>query len=216
MELVAWGLTILVSAFVGSYLAGYLKKKGENLATHEDVAKLVAQMAAVRQATKEIEATISNDVWERQKKWEVKRDALFRTVRELGNVEYALAMLEATFITGLNAQAIGLKVLKTDKEAVELWNSALLSFNRASILATLLCGEDVGSAVEAMRKSMRITSNAFIRYQPSPLPPDTLPSQMNTLIAAIKSELRLSGATPRSSVSSAAQAPGSPNPGANT
>lgn len=31
MEFVMWGLVTLVSAFIGSYLAGYLKKKGENL-----------------------------------------------------------------------------------------------------------------------------------------------------------------------------------------
>jgi hypothetical protein len=40
-NLLWWGLTTLVSAFVGSYLAGYLKRKGENLATHEDIGKLV-------------------------------------------------------------------------------------------------------------------------------------------------------------------------------
>lgn len=38
---IAWGLTTLVSAFIGSYMAGYLKKKGENLATQEDIDKLV-------------------------------------------------------------------------------------------------------------------------------------------------------------------------------
>ena len=52
--LIAGGLTTLGTAFVGSYLAGYLKRRGENLATHEDVGKLVEQMAAVASATKEI------------------------------------------------------------------------------------------------------------------------------------------------------------------
>jgi hypothetical protein len=35
--LIAWGLTTLAGSFIGSYLASYLKKKGENLATHTAV-----------------------------------------------------------------------------------------------------------------------------------------------------------------------------------
>jgi hypothetical protein len=34
-------------AFVGSFLGAYVKRKGENLATHEDLDKLVKQVHAV-------------------------------------------------------------------------------------------------------------------------------------------------------------------------
>jgi hypothetical protein len=62
MENIAlWALSALVGSFVGSFLASYFKKKGENLATHEDIALLVDQVRAVTAATKEIEAKISND-----------------------------------------------------------------------------------------------------------------------------------------------------------
>jgi hypothetical protein len=56
--LIAWALTTLVSALVGSYLAGYLKRKGENLASHEDINRLVTQMSQISEATKQIEARI--------------------------------------------------------------------------------------------------------------------------------------------------------------
>jgi hypothetical protein len=36
-----------VTAGVGAYLGAYLKKKGENLATHEDIENTVAQVGAV-------------------------------------------------------------------------------------------------------------------------------------------------------------------------
>jgi hypothetical protein len=49
MEL--WMGVTIVGAWAGSFLGAYLKKKGENLATHEDVNKVVAQMAAVTQTT---------------------------------------------------------------------------------------------------------------------------------------------------------------------
>jgi len=55
----------------GCILGSYLKKKGENLATHEDIDKLVDQVQAVTKATKEIETKISSDLWDRQKQWDV-------------------------------------------------------------------------------------------------------------------------------------------------
>ena len=66
-----------VGGWLGSLVGAYLKKKGENLATHEDIGKLVEQVAAVTKTTKEIEAKISDEVWGRQRLWEMKRDAYF-------------------------------------------------------------------------------------------------------------------------------------------
>jgi hypothetical protein len=63
-KFIVWGLSILVGAFVG-YLAGYMKKKGENLATKEDLDDLVKQVSAVTQATKAIEAKITDQMWNR-------------------------------------------------------------------------------------------------------------------------------------------------------
>jgi|SRR6266851_2457929 len=65
---VAQYLTLIVLPAVGAFFGSYLKKKGENLATHEDVDKLVAQMSAVTAATKQIEAKITraSRVYERQ------------------------------------------------------------------------------------------------------------------------------------------------------
>ena len=86
-SLIAWCLTTLIGAFVGSFLSGYLKKKGENLATHEDIEKVLRQVAAVTQTTKEIEAKISIDVWSRQQRWEVQKSALLDSLKELASSE---------------------------------------------------------------------------------------------------------------------------------
>jgi len=53
---------------IAAYLGSYLKKKGENLATHEDLDKLIKQVSAVTTTTKQIEAKISNDMWRRERK----------------------------------------------------------------------------------------------------------------------------------------------------
>jgi hypothetical protein len=55
-------VTALVAG-VAAYLGSYLKKKGENLATHEDIDKLVSQVSAVTAATKQIESQIRSSCW---------------------------------------------------------------------------------------------------------------------------------------------------------
>jgi hypothetical protein len=79
---IAWGLSTVIGILLG-YLAGYAKKKGENKAMHEDIEKVVEQMSAVTQATKAIEAKISSDVWDRQKRWELKREVLFDATKNV-------------------------------------------------------------------------------------------------------------------------------------
>jgi hypothetical protein len=61
-------VTTVLGSWLGAYLGSYLKKKGENLATHEDIDKLVDQVSAVTTTTKQIEAQISNAMWRRERK----------------------------------------------------------------------------------------------------------------------------------------------------
>lgn len=46
MALMFWAITALMAGF-GAYFGSYFKKKGENLATHEDIGKLVDQVRYV-------------------------------------------------------------------------------------------------------------------------------------------------------------------------
>jgi hypothetical protein len=82
MEYVTLALTTLITAFGGSYLSGYLKKKGENLATHEDVERLLHQVSAVTKTTKEIEARISNETWRRERR----SDLQLRTIENFSSL----------------------------------------------------------------------------------------------------------------------------------
>ena len=83
--LVLLGLTTL-GGYFGAFLNSYSKTKGKNLATHEDIDKLVDEVRAVTTATKQIEAKISNEVWDRQKRWELTRDAVLQTLKALSEV----------------------------------------------------------------------------------------------------------------------------------
>lgn len=97
MALVGWAVTTLISAFVGSFLAGYLRRKGENLATHEDIDKLVDQVAKVTATARQIEAKISNEVWDRQKQWELKREVLFEATKRLAELGDGLLSLNTIY-----------------------------------------------------------------------------------------------------------------------
>src|SRR5271166_1206622 len=91
-------LTMIVPAITAgcaAYFGSYLKKKGENLATHEDIDKLTKQMGTVTTVTKNIEARISDDYWLKQRRWEVKRDTIFEATRKFGDLEAAFSELTA-------------------------------------------------------------------------------------------------------------------------
>ena len=102
-------LSFLLGAVVRPYLAGYSTKKGENLATHEDIDMLVAQVQAVTEATKKIEAEISSGVWSRQKRWEMKREVLFEAARRISEIDDALLSNSV--------------VLKQDREKQKEWET---------------------------------------------------------------------------------------------
>lgn len=85
-----WFIGTLVSAFIGSYLASYVKKKGENRAIREDLDKIV-------KSTKEIEEKISDDYWDRQKRWELRRDTVFEAARKVAKAIDAFGCATALY-----------------------------------------------------------------------------------------------------------------------
>lgn len=72
----------LLGGWFGGFFGAYFSKKGENLATKEDIAQIT-------RVTKDIEAKISNDVWTRQRNWDMRREAAFGLVKELGSFSFA-------------------------------------------------------------------------------------------------------------------------------
>jgi hypothetical protein len=152
-NLFALGLTTLVSAFVGSYLASYLKKKGENLATHEDIDKLVDQVRAVTTATKEIEERIESSVWSKQRHWEMKRDALFATVQALDRTKSAFIELWASQVF-----EVGDPEYKERKRvSTEKWLAEISRYDETRSSTSLVCRiavrKALGEASQLFRSS---------------------------------------------------------------
>jgi len=170
---IVWGLSILVGAFVG-YLAGYMKKKGENLATKEDLDDLVKQVSAVTQATKAIEAKITDQVWNRQRHWEMKRDSLFAALEALGRVDDALVGI--TVVLEAEGKAANPDSLRSAKaEAREAWHRAISDFQGKRVMALVVCGKKTNAALfnagqqskDCARKLFAGQSNSYEEATPS-------------------------------------------------
>jgi len=139
----------LVGGWAGSFLGSYLKKKGENLATHEDVDKLVAQMRAVTQATKEIESKISNEVWKQQKKWELKREVLFEATRRLSEIDDVLLSLN-TVLEPANGMAEESGYAEAKYERTTKWRRASTAFDETRLFIGIVCGTETIEAFDTV------------------------------------------------------------------
>lgn len=138
-EALLTGIFSLIGAGGGAYLGAYLKRKGENLATHEDVDKLVGQMAAVTQATKEIEAKISSDVWNQQKRWEMKREVLFDAAKRIVELDEGLLALDTLLHMD---EPDGPQWVEHRHKAVLGWRDALARFEETKILVSVVCSKE--------------------------------------------------------------------------
>jgi hypothetical protein len=138
-----------IAAAAGAYLGAYLRKKGENLATHEDIEKLNDQVRVVTTTAKEIEAKISDELWNRQKLWELKREVLFEAARSLAAIDEAIIGLDSLLQVERNPDELGWDVIEAEQHAK--WKRASVRFDEAKMLVDMVCERE--------------TSQAFAKFQ---------------------------------------------------
>lgn len=212
VALAGWVGVAVLLLFWKSFLPGYLNKKGENLATHEDINKLVDQVSAVTSATKEIEAKISNAVWDRQKLWELKREILFDAIRRLAELEDALLALDACVRVELSENK-----KDTDPGWVELklerkvrWSKATAAFDETLLFVGTLCKpetikafSDLNLPIKKLGQKISVDKDATA-FRNSILERDQLHARVRN---AIRNELVRADTIPQSNVSSAVPSP---------
>ncbi len=141
------GVTFLISGG-GAFFGAYLKEKAKRVATHEDIENVLKEVRETTKAAKEIEAQISDKVWDRQKRWEVKREALFEATKDLGELEDALTNLNSTF-KAAKLNAISGADWSTQKaEASKRWTEASNNYHRTNLLVVLVCSKEVEIAFD--------------------------------------------------------------------
>jgi hypothetical protein len=163
---IAGALTILLGMFVGYFFKGYLTKKGENLATHEDISKLIDQVKAVTEATKKIETEMSIGVWDKQKRWDMKREVLFEAARRLSMVEEAWLSYSSTMIIDLANQSAWataeptpmdkLSWKQTVAEELTRWSKTSAEFDETRMFVGIVCGQDAKDAFDDLGKFINV------------------------------------------------------------
>jgi hypothetical protein len=149
MEPIATFVFTLVGAFIGAYFGAYLKKKGENLATHEDIDKLIVQVAAVTTTTKEIEAKISGEVWDRQKRWELKREVLFEATRRLAEVDDSMLAYGCVLQLEHNKQVQeDVSWVEGKLTILERWSKASTAFDETKLFVDVVCVKETKDAFD--------------------------------------------------------------------
>jgi hypothetical protein len=131
-------LALLVSHFIRPFFGAYANKKGENLATKEDIAQLTKIAEGIR-------AEISDKVWDRQKQWEMKKEAVLDSLRALADYENASSNLDSTFTVRVeNCNGDGRTVLENLQcNALSQFRKCDSEYNRAHIIADLSVGGQV-------------------------------------------------------------------------
>jgi hypothetical protein len=159
MEHYIWLVLTTIGAWFAAYFGSYFRKKGENLASHEDIDKLVDQVRAVTTTTKQIEARISNEVWDRQRQWELKRDALLEGGRAMADFLAALMTLNAVYaVSAESAEAPNPAMGRHESTAIDAFNSASYSFQRAQLVVSVVSSDDMQRAFVAMEKLLKLVS----------------------------------------------------------
>jgi hypothetical protein len=143
-DVIVWLLITVGGSFAGAWFSAYLKKKGENLATQEDIGKLVEQMSAVTKATKDIEAKISSEVWDRQKRWELRREVLFEATRRLADIEDGLLSIDSLLQVEQREQKKedDLAWMQTKHDGMTKWSKAATAWDEATLLVLMVCEEE--------------------------------------------------------------------------
>ena len=170
-------------------------KKGENLATHEDIEKLVDQVKAVTAATKEIEEKLSNQSWDRQKRWEMRREVLFEAARATAVAKDALTKLHGVYTTEKQAIAQGQSGRRERKStAYAEINAASDKLDEAGTLVSITCGPEMIFAMNGFGRFVRSMAVAIAEGYPERFleKKREMVEKITEVTKAIRSEIGLS------------------------
>jgi hypothetical protein len=162
-ERVLWiALGALIAAIVG-YFGGYFNERGKNYATKDDFDDLLEQQRQLTKATKQIEATISSEVWDRQRLLELKREALFPAIQALDRTKTAFVELWAARLVNLPPPFGDPKYEERKEKADERWLTEITRFDETRSNVSLVCGKTMRTALA--EASQLIRTNASLIFK---------------------------------------------------
>jgi len=178
-------LNAIVFGFWKPWAAGYSAEKSKNFARKEDLAEILAEVRAVTVTQKEIETKLSGEQWDRQTRWNQKRDLygdLLTIGQDLGSALGRIpSILKMQADDRPNFKATGNKNLSECLDAVSEGTSA---FNKKLMLAMIFMMPESVTALKAFIHA-RIGS-----YSPTLEWASSEAAKYNTLVSALLSLAR--------------------------
>ena len=145
VSLVIVFFVVLVASAISGVAGSYLRRKGENLATREDIAKIT-------KATEEIKAQISAELWVQQTRWNLKRDIYTRLLENLGEAADALDKLWTSAERPYPGDEEGRMRHRQWEEALkERESKAVDEIRRATSVAAIMLGDTALAALHKLQ-----------------------------------------------------------------
>jgi hypothetical protein len=165
----------------------YLKKRAESLATRKDIEDLTRKVEVIK-------AEISDAMWNRQKRWELKREVLFEVVKRVAEVDQALGRLNAAVHV---EQESGAAVAPFLLEAITAMNQASADLNAAAQLVATVCGDETYTALRKLKDTESIISLGLMERKDATIYKSSqheFKARLEAVRAAIRKELGIDNA----------------------
>lgn len=139
---------VALVAGVGAYFGTYLREKGKNLATKEDIQVLTRK-------TEEIRTELSGGLWLEQRRWDMKRELYSVLLEGFDDLDYNLAVMagarkDAATATAAGDQSRSVQFDELYETAREQAKIATRSIRRARAVGALFLSEPAQSALTDM------------------------------------------------------------------
>lgn len=136
-------LWLAFASLVGAFLGAYFKRRAEDIATNANFQNVLEQLKRQTAETESIKAAISDEVWDRQKQWEMRRDAVYDAWRALRELETALIDLRSAHLCPIpnNNEDLKNHSLNMRQNTAAQFYACFTRFNHAKELADLVVGE---------------------------------------------------------------------------
>ena len=150
-------LIFLVVNVFKPFIGSYASKKGENLATKEDIAQLT-------KIAEGIKAEISDKVWDRQKQWEMRRDAVSDAWRALRELESSLISLRSAFSLPIpDDDDLKNSILGMRHQAAATFDACNTKYLHAKDFADLIVGDDLPKRLAAYFQQVGIVAKEILK-----------------------------------------------------
>ena len=141
-EVVFWIVTV-VMAGVGAWIGTYLREKGRNYATREDVQHLT-------RLTEEVRADVSGKVWLEQKRWDLKRDFYWELLTVLNELASAYSAASRVLPDGRIVREISSETRSRIKDTVTSLKRNEIELNRLIGVGRILLPQHVIEHLEKL------------------------------------------------------------------